>query len=58
MRKKEESNVFETLNSAWNDLPTDITAEERLLFIEIVARFVKLYDKMEEVYEEDGVLKN
>lgn len=35
------SDPFDILESAWNDLPRDMTYEERRMFIEIVQRVIK-----------------
>lgn len=35
------SDPFDILESAWNDLPKDMTYEERRMFIEIVQRVIK-----------------
>lgn len=34
------SGHFDILESAWNDLPNDMTFEERSMFIEIVQRLI------------------
>lgn len=38
----ESSNSFDVLESAWNALPQDMTHEERIAFIEIVERLIKI----------------
>jgi hypothetical protein len=35
------SDTFDILENAWNDLPRDMTYEERRMFIEIVQRLIK-----------------
>lgn len=34
------SDPFDILESAWNDLPNDMTFEERSMFIEIIQRLI------------------
>ena len=36
------SDAFDVLESAWNDLPRDMTYEERRMFIEIVQRLIRV----------------
>lgn len=52
------SSSLETLESAWNNLPHDMTAEERLIFIEIAEKVVKVYHKIKDSNQNQENEKN
>lgn len=58
---KKEFQVTESsldfLNDAWNNLPYDVTVEEKIIFIEITERILKAYNKIREVAANEELMK-
>ena len=46
-------NDMDVLERAWNSLPEDITEDERAVFIEILERTIKLYNKCKRITAQD-----
>lgn len=55
----ESSNTFDVIESAWNALPQDMSQEERVTFIEIVERLIKLnVDTRDHLFSSGNSKKN
>lgn len=54
--KMEDSRTLKSLESAWNNLPSDFSPEERYIFLEIAGKIVKLYKKLEKLQLQEEIL--
>lgn len=53
------SGALETLQGAWNDQSYHMSSDERLLFLEVTERVVKMHDQLKMVFEmEEQMRKN
>lgn len=41
--KQEEQDMKDIFSSVWENLPTDITPQERILFLELIGKTMKSY---------------
>jgi len=41
--KRMEQEIKEVFSSVWENLPSDITPQERILFLELIGRTIKSY---------------
>lgn len=44
---------MEDLKHAWNNMPEDVTTEEKLIFIEVIEKTIRLYNKCRDLYREE-----
>jgi len=51
-----QGEMIYNLERAWNDLPDDVTFEERILFIELVEKLVKSYRRYRFLHDEEEAL--
>lgn len=55
---EDSTEAIRVLESAWNNLPGDISMEEREIFYELSAQIIKLHHKMNKLYQEEFSDKN
>lgn len=53
-----DKNILDCLKKAWNNLPDDVTSDERMLFIELIEKTLRLYRNAQGAFNEEDTTKN
>lgn len=44
---------IEMIRKSWNNMPEDMTSDERMMFIELIEKTIKVFYKTKQLYNEE-----